>query len=79
MVKVIYPKTKILVRLFHQLNIGEFFLENETKQLYMKTSTETAIPIISGGSLSKCFEKCFEEDDYCYPVDVEIKVLFKKE
>lgn len=73
MVKVIYPKSEHLVN-FNQVNIGGFFLEDETRQLYMKTDGETAV-LISGAG----FTKYFEDDDYCYPVDVEIKVLFKNE
>ena len=71
MVKVIYPESENLVR-FNQVNIGEFFLEEETWRLYIKTDVATAV-LISGAG----FTKCFEDDDYCYSVDVEIKVSFK--
>lgn len=75
MVTVTYPKSERLVVCFNQINIGDFFLEDEILQLYMKTDIETAIPIISGGG--RGLPKCFKEDDYCYQVDVEIKVSFK--
>ena len=71
MVKVIYPENEHFVR-FNQVSIGGFFLEDETRQLYIKTNIEAAVLVSEAG-----FTKCFEDDDYCYPVDVEIKVFFK--
>lgn len=71
MIKVIYPESEYLVS-FNQISIGGFFIEDDTRELYIKTDIETAVLVSEVG-----FTKCFENDDYCYPVDVEIRASFK--
>lgn len=73
MVKIIYPKCRTRTH-FKELNVGDFFVDDDYRELYIKISSVDALNIETKNVFG------FGDSEYAYrntyyPVDVEIKII----